>query len=88
MYPGSGRFFVVILGCLCPGCGQGFRLFSPSRGVDWKFFGWLVSLVGMLVGVLGCPDCGACLFLVVLFRADAPFPKFLGEVLSDFHDFG
>ena len=33
-----------------------------SRGVDWRFFGWFVSLIGMLVGVLGCPDCGACLF--------------------------
>ena len=35
---------------------------------------WLPSLWGLFV-------------LVVRFRADAPFPMFLGEVLSDFRDF-
>ena len=42
--------------------------------------GLLLSLVGSLVAlVVGFLCCGVCLF-----RADAPFLCFLGEVLSDF----
>ena len=34
---------------------------------------WLVGLAWLV---------GSCLYVVILYRADAPFPKFLGEVLS------
>ena len=55
--------------------------------------GLCLSLVDMLVGLLvslfvGIGCCVACwllaLYVVILFRADAHFLRFLGEVLSVF----
>ena len=56
------------------------------------FLGCLCPGCGRVYGLsLLCPGCGLVLFgwfairlMLVLFRADAPFPIFIGEVLSVF----
>ena len=61
---------------------MGFCWLCPY--VVWGCFS---GLIGCLCGL--CPYVGDCFLFIrcFLFRADAPFPLFLGEVLSVFRFF-
>ena len=63
--------FFVILGCLCPGFGQGLVFVSLFPGV-WA----RVSLVGFPVG----PECGVCFDVDGFYGVVVAFPSFLGGV--------
>ena len=88
-----GCFSFVVLGYLCPGCGQGSGLsFVPEL---WACFSlWLGCLLAyMLVGcwwlvVASSSFMGGKAFVIrwCLYWVDA-FSYFLGEVLSDFRFF-
>ena len=93
--PGSGIVSWGIIGCLCPGCGRAV-FFSPLLGV-WACVNWLVCMLaymwGMVCGLsMDALSMGLVFFcwfafwhmLDFLYRADAPFPMFIGEALSVF----
>ena len=84
---GCGLFSFGIFGCLCPGCGRGL---IPS------LLRCRLVLIGTVLGFgfrlsIICSVCGLGLFgwfaywlVLFLYRADARFPMFIGEVLSVF----
>ena len=82
-----------VLGCLCTGCGLGLVCLSFA-GV-WVFYlvgCFLAYMWGLVLICLSLARGVGFAYLVVLpvgirlfvYRADAPFPIFLGEVLSVF----
>ena len=49
---------------------------------------WSVCLLPCLWGLVVAWLVGSYLFVEIMYRADAPFPRFLGEVLSVCFSFG